>query len=146
MNERIYRHQHRVTYSECTLGNHVYYARYLDYLEEARGEFFRSLGRTLIQWQEAEVLFPVLEARIRYKAAARYDDWVLVDLWLDVLEGVRIGFSYRLGSPDGRLFAEASTLHVCASLREKPRRPPPELIALLNPYVKAAEPGSESDT
>jgi len=137
MSALTFRHQHRVTYSECTLGNHVYYGRYLDYLEEARGEFFRSLGRTLVQWQEAEVIFPVFEVRVRYKASARYDDWVIIDLWLNQLEGVRVGFEYRLTRPAGELLAEASTSHVCASLREKPRRPPAELIALLSPYLHA---------
>jgi len=26
-------HTHRVTYAECTVGNHIYHARYLDLLE-----------------------------------------------------------------------------------------------------------------
>ena len=30
-----FQHQHRVSYADCTLGNHVYYGRYLDLLEEA---------------------------------------------------------------------------------------------------------------
>lgn len=140
MNNLVYRHQHRVTYGECTVGNHVYYGRYLDFLEEARGEFFRASGRTLVQWQEADVIFPVIEARLRYKAAARYDDWVIVELWVNQLEGVRIGFDYRLLTPDDRLLAEASTAHVCASLREKPRRLPPDLIAQLSPYLRTVPP------
>jgi acyl-CoA thioester hydrolase len=139
VNEQVYRHRHRVTYSECTIGNHVYYGRYLDYLEEGRGEFFRHLGRSLLQWQEADLVFPVIEARIRYKAAARYDDWVVMDIWLSQLEGVRLAFAYRLATEDGRLLAEASTSHVFASLREKPRRPPEDLCALLRPYLRIEE-------
>lgn len=60
-------HPVRVTYAECTVGNHVYYGRYLDYLEEARGEFFRQMGCPLLQWQQAETIFPVIELRLRYK-------------------------------------------------------------------------------
>ena len=135
MNGQTFRHEHRVRYSECTLGNHVYYARYLDILEEARGEFFRSLGRTCLQWQEDDLIFPVLEARIRYKASARYDDAVTVELWLNQLEGVRLGFEYRLVTGE-RLLAEASTAHVFASVREKPRRPPPELCRQLQSFLR----------
>ena len=63
-----FRHQHRVTYADCTVGNHIYYGRYLNLLEVARGEFFRHLGTTFLQWQERDVIFPVLECRLRYKA------------------------------------------------------------------------------
>jgi acyl-CoA thioesterase FadM len=42
-------HTHRVTYAECTVGNHVYHSRYLDLLEAARGEFIRSLGATVLR-------------------------------------------------------------------------------------------------
>jgi len=30
----VFRHSLRVTYAHCTMGNHVYYARYLDILED----------------------------------------------------------------------------------------------------------------
>ena len=48
MAEIVFKHQHRIIYAECTVGNHVYYARYLDMLEEARGEFFRQAGWPLL--------------------------------------------------------------------------------------------------
>ena len=47
-------HTYRVTYADCTVGDHIYYSRYLDLLEAARGEFFRSLGCTFLQWQEQD--------------------------------------------------------------------------------------------
>mgnify|MGYP001314701482 CR=1 FL=1 len=46
MQFKIYTHLHRVTYADCSNGNHVYYGRYSYFLEEARGEFFRYLGIT----------------------------------------------------------------------------------------------------
>ena len=41
---QIYRHQHRVSYALCTVGNHVYHSRFLDILEIARCEFLLNLG------------------------------------------------------------------------------------------------------
>src|SRR5581483_1046504 len=76
----VFRHAHRVTYAECTLGNHVYYSRYLDLLEAARGEFFRQLGATFQQWQEQDAIFPVVECRLRYKSPARYDDVLSIEV------------------------------------------------------------------
>ena len=55
-----FRHSHRVSYAECTVGNHVYHSRYLDWLEAARGEFIRALGATVLQWQERDAIFPVI--------------------------------------------------------------------------------------
>src|SRR5437762_1677580 len=70
----IFMHTHRVTYSDCTAGNHVYYSRFLDIVEAARGEFFRHRGRTFLYWQEQSTIFPVVECRLRYLAPARYDE------------------------------------------------------------------------
>jgi acyl-CoA thioesterase FadM len=59
MRESPFRFPRRITCSECTIGNHVYYSRYLDLLEEARGEFFRSIGWPLLKLQELGIAFPV---------------------------------------------------------------------------------------
>src|SRR5271163_4863489 len=61
-----FRYQHRVTYAECTVGDHIYHSRYLDLLEAARGEFMRSLGATVFELQEQDFIFPVIEAHLRY--------------------------------------------------------------------------------
>lgn len=138
MSASVFRHQYRVPYADCTLGNHVYYARYLDLLEAVRGEFFRSLGVTLLQWQERDTIFPVIEARLRYKATARYDDLLTTELWLTSAERVRLNFAYRIVNQADVLVLEAETLHVSAALNEKPRRLPEDLIGALRPYVETA--------
>src|SRR5712675_742282 len=101
-------HQHRVTYAECTVGNHIYYARYLDLLEEARGEFFRHLGMTFQQLHESDTIFPVIEARLRYKGAARYDDVLRIEVWLTELERVRVNFAHRIFNERQELLVEAN--------------------------------------
>ena len=130
-----FRYQHRVTYAECTVGNHVYHARYLDFLEAVRGEFLRSLGTTVLAWQEADCIFPVIEARLNYRYPARYDDWLTIEVRPTRLAGVRLNFGHRILLPDGKLILEAETFHACTGRNEKPRRLPPELVAKLQPYV-----------
>ena len=102
-----FRQPHRVSYAECTVGNHVYYSRYLDWLEAARGEFIRSLGLTVLQWQECGFIFPVIEARLRYKSPARYDDWLTIEVWPAAIERVRLNFAHRIINQDGKLILEA---------------------------------------
>ena len=139
MSQQIFAHTHRVTYAECTIGNHVYYARYLDLLETARGEFFRALGMTFRQLHDSGTVFPVIEARLRYKGAARYDDVLRIEVWLSELERVRMNFAYRILNQAGKLLVEANTLHACASPDDKLKRLPEELIEQLRPYLAGRE-------
>src|SRR6204780_3245145 len=116
----LFRHTHRVTYAECTVGNHVYHSRYLDLLEAARGEFIRSLGATVLQWQENDLIFPVIEARLCYKFPARYDDLLAIEVWVTAVEKVRLNFGHRILTQKGKLLLEAETFHVCTGVNEKP--------------------------
>lgn len=137
MSESVFCHKHRVVYADCTLGNHVYYARYLDFLEAARGEFFRRLGATLLAWQERGFMFPVVEAHLRYKALARYDELLQVEVWVTAAERVRLNFAYRITKQSNDLVLEGETLHVCMNLEEKMKRLPDELVSVLKPHRRS---------
>jgi acyl-CoA thioester hydrolase len=131
-------HPHRVSYADCTVGNHVYHARYLDFLEAARGEFLRALGAPVEFWQARDTLFPVIEARLRYAAPARYDDLLAIEVWPSLVRGVRVNFAHRILNQAVRLILEAETFHACTSVAEKPKRIPPELVAQLAPHLPPA--------
>ena len=134
----LFRHHHRVTYAECTVGDHIYHSRYLDLLEAARGEFMRSLGQPVLGLQDADYIFPVIEARVRYKVPARYDDLLKIEVWLTLVERVRLNFGHRILNQAGKLLLEAETFHCCTSREEKPKRLPAELAVKLQPYLNAA--------
>ena len=133
-----FRHHHRVTYAECTIGDHIYHSRYLDLLEAARGEFLRSLGTTVLELQERDYIFPVIEAHLRYKYPARYDDWLTIEVAMTRVERVRLNFGHRILNQAGKLILEAETFHACTSREEKPKRLPDELATRLAPYLQAA--------
>ena len=128
-------HHHRVSYAECTVGDHIYHSRYLDLLEAARGEFMRALGEPVLTLQNADYIFPVIEARLRYKAPARYDDLLTIEVWMTLVERVRLNFGHRILNQDGKLLLEAETFHCCTSRDEKPKRLPAELVEKLNPFL-----------
>jgi acyl-CoA thioester hydrolase len=135
----MFRCTHRVTYAECTVGDHIYHARYLDLLEAARGEFIRSLGATVLELQEQDFIFPVIEARLRYKFPARYDDLLTVEVRPTLVERVRLNFGHRITNQDGKLILEAETFHACTSRDDKPKRLPAVLTEKLKPYLEAAD-------
>ena len=135
MEPEIFRTSRRVSYADCTLGNHVYYARYFDIFEAARGEFFRQIGEPFLKWQNADVIFPVIEATICFKAPARYDDLLTIEICLSELSKVRMNFSCKVFRGE-QLLAEAETKHVCTTLEEKPQRIPNELTEALAKFLR----------
>lgn len=132
----VFHFSRRVTYADCTVGNHIYYGRYLELLEEARGEFFRHLGVPLLELQNQDTTFPVVECRLRYKWPARYDDVLQIDLWITVAQGVRVNFAYAVHNQDGALILEGETFHACATIEGKPKRLPASLPSQLAAYVQ----------
>lgn len=133
-----FRYLHRVSYAECTVGNHIYHSRYLDLLEAARGEFLRSLGTTVLALQEADYIFPVIEARLRYKAPARYDDLLTIEVAPTLVEKIRLNFAHRVLNQDGKLLLEAETFHCCTSRDDKPKRLPAEMVGKMMPLIRVA--------
>ena len=127
----MYIYTHRVTYAECTVGNHIYHSRYLDLLEAARGEFLRSLGTTVLQLQNNDAIFPVVEAHLRYKYPARYDDLLSIEVRPILVDKIRVNFGHRIVNQNGRVILEAETFHVCTGLDEKPKRLPEDLAEIL---------------
>lgn len=126
---QIFRYQYRVVYSDCTVGNHIYYSRYLDILEAARGEFFRSLEIPLLKLQAEDTIFPVVESHLKYKYPARYDDVLTIELWTTLVQGARLNFGFRILKEDNVLILEGETFHVCTGMNEKPKRLPEDLAA-----------------
>ena len=139
---KTYPHIHRVTYAECTVGNHIYYGRYLNLLEEARGEFFRSIGCAFQALHENGSIFPVIEWHVRYSGAARYDDVLAIEVSVLEARGARLNFGYRILNQGGALILEAKTSHACTTPEDRPKRLPAELATALHPYL----PGGDSAT
>jgi acyl-CoA thioester hydrolase len=134
MAHRVFSCQRRVNYADCTAGNHVYHSRYLDMAEQARGEFFRNLGQPFLAWQETGVIFPVVEATLRYCAPARYDDLLEIRIWAAEMERVRLRLRHQVFHLDGTLVLELETRHACTDLDGRPRRIPPPIADALRPY------------
>ncbi len=128
---RVFTYPYRVTYADCTVGNHIYYGRYLALLEAARGEAFREWGIPFLELQEQDTIFPVLECLIQYRFPAAYDDQLAIETALVEAAGVRLKFSYRVSNQHGRCVLEGHSQHACTSLGGKPKRLPLRLLELL---------------
>jgi len=122
----VYPHHHRVRYRECDPMGVVYHTHYLDYFEEGRTEALRDLGVRYRDLEESGIIMPVVEADVRYRAPAYYDDVLVVDVAFKELPSVRVPIAYtvRRDGEDTLLAEGHTTLCFMDAERRRPTRAP----------------------
>jgi acyl-CoA thioester hydrolase len=122
----------RVRYAETDQAGVVYHSNYLVWFEVGRVELCRDYGFNYRDMEkEADALLPVIEARVNYRAPARYDDEIVVRTRIIELRSRSISFAYEvLRANDGTLLAEGHTRHVVMN-REGRAKSFPEKYARL---------------
>jgi len=116
-----------VRYAETDQMRVVYHANYLIWFEIGRVELMRQQGLDYSRMEAEEGCgIAVAEARVRYKAPARYDDELTIETELAKVRGPVIQFRYRvLRESDGALLCEGETIHVVVG-RDMKRRALPK--------------------
>jgi acyl-CoA thioester hydrolase len=113
----------------------VYHTHFLDYFEAARTEAFRALGLSYRELEERGVMMPVVEANVRYRRPARYDDRLLVETRLpSEAPQVRLPTRYaahREGE-EALLVEGEVTLCFMDAERRRPVRAPDDVQRLFN--------------
>jgi acyl-CoA thioester hydrolase len=104
----------RVRYEETDQMKVVYHSNYLVWFEIGRTDFIRQIiGLSYASLEEKGVLFPVIEARCKYKVPARYDDELIVQTTVKEVKGVQLTFAYQIiRLEDGELLAKGETVHM----------------------------------
>ena len=103
----------RVRYGDTDHFGVVYYARYLNWLEAGRTEILRDNGITYADYEDRGMFAPVVKLEIEYKAAARYDDILVVETKIDKIGNSSVEFSYAIHrKSDNLLVATAKTVNV----------------------------------
>jgi len=117
----------RIFYHHTDAGGVVYYANYLNFLEEARTEYFEQSGISMTELIKSGVLFVVAHQDIDYKAPAFYGDTLEVTTRISGSGAAKIEFLNEVKNQDGKLVAVARTVLVCVERNLKPRQIPQEL-------------------
>jgi acyl-CoA thioester hydrolase len=120
-------HELRVRYGECDPQGIVFNANYLLYFDVAITEFWRH---EVVPWQEMAargIEFVVGEANLRFRAPARNDDVLQLELRVTRLgtSGVTTGIDIVR---DGELLIEGWLRHVCVDGETFRKRPIPDWI------------------
>lgn len=137
----MHRFEIRVRYADVDQMGWAYYGNYLRWFEIGRAEMMRSLGRSYRSIEDDEgVLLPVLEAAVRYRRGARYDEAIAIETGVLALARARVRFGYRIAGADGGTCAVGRTEHAYVTRDGRPVRPPAALLALLDAAPRVPEP------
>jgi acyl-CoA thioester hydrolase len=107
----------RVRYGETDRMRVVYHPNYLVWCEIGRTDLIRKLGTSYAEIEKQGVMLAVVEASLRYHAAARYDDLIRVTTVLTEARSRTVTFDYTIENAETgvRLVTARTTL---ASINE----------------------------
>ena len=122
----------RVYYEDTDLGQIVYYANYLKFIERGRSEWLRAAGvdqQRLLD--KAHLAFVVRRVEADYLSPARFDDQLEVVTTLEQASGPRVTVLQAV-ERDGKVLFQARVTVICVDLRTmRPHRLPPAVQAAL---------------
>ena len=128
--------RYRVIYGDTDQMGVVYYGNYLRFFEIARNELLRLSGARYRAFEETHrLMLPVVEAHVRYRRPARYDDELAILAAITEVRGASARFAYEIRRlPDGESLVDGHTVHACIDAEGRVARIPTELrVALGSP-------------
>ena len=128
--------QVRVYYEDTDFTGMVYHANYLRFFERGRSEFLRDAGvshQSLLSRPDPAA-FTLTNVNVDYRKAARIDDQLSIRSRYTGAKGARILFE-QAAMRDGEIIATATVTAVMIHADGRPRRPIPEVVAQLEPFV-----------
>lgn len=116
-------HRIRVRFAETDAMGIVHHSNYLLYLEEARVEYLRALGKPYTELRAEGVDHAVLECFVQYRSPLRFDDEVDVHLVVAKVTRATFQIAYLL-TVGGEPRATAATAHGSVDATGRPVRLP----------------------
>ena len=113
----------RVRYQETDGQRRVHHANYLTYFEMGRTEMLRARGRTYREFEDAGLMLVVADVSCSYRAAAEYDDLLVLRTRVEKAGAAHIRHAYELVR-GATVIATGSTTVVCVDRAGKVRRLP----------------------
>jgi len=127
MEGMVMHHKVKIYYHQTDCGGVVYYARYLEFLEEARTEYFATLGISVKEMMDQGRLFVVARQEIDYRVPAVYGDTLEITSRITKVSGVRLTFTYEIKKSTGEIVATAKSILASIDDSGKPSRIPEDI-------------------
>ena len=118
-----------VYYADTDAYGVVWHGTYLRWMEQARVEFCRELGIDLVSMKEHDVVIPVTNLNIRYKASAKLDETIVVETEIVKISPLTVTFNQIIRNKEtDKIYTAASVEVVAVNNDGKIYRRMPELL------------------
>ncbi|MCX7797889.1 MAG: acyl-CoA thioesterase [Melioribacter sp.] len=118
----------RVRYADTDKMQFVYNGKYLEYFEVGRTELLRSTGLPYSELEKLGYQLPLIEAFIKYKSPAQYDDILEVEAVVKELYSPKVHIEYTIRRKlTNELIAEGFTTHIFIKTDTKKAVKPPKI-------------------
>lgn len=98
----------KVYYSDTDAYGVVWHGAYLRWLEKGRVDLCDTLGLDLVTLKKSDILLPVTNMNVRYKASAKLNDTVIIETWIEKYNSLSITFKQLIKSKETeKVFIEA---------------------------------------
>lgn len=125
-----------VRYAETDQMGIAYHANYLVWCDMARTALLRGHGLSYRDLEAGGLLLAVVEAHVRYRSPARFDDRLVVQCWPRDVSSRGVEFGYSVAQLDsGRLVATARTVLIALDRTHVRSRLPADVRAGLVPIA-----------
>lgn len=133
-------HQLRVRYIECDAQGVVFNSHYLAYFDHSLTELWRAALGGYHVMTDRGIDVVVAEAQVRFRAPARFDDELTLEIAVTRMGTTAISSNHRISRGD-ELIAEGTETHVVVSLETMTKTPIPDWLRTgLEPWtVEPAE-------
>ncbi len=115
----------------------VYHSNYLIWCEVGRTDFIRAIGASYAELERDGVALAVVEAHLRYRRPARYDETIRVVTSVAEVRSRVVRFEYEVTNADGTVLVTGYTTLVAMSRDGKTSAIPPYLREALERVLVA---------
>ena len=82
----------KVYYSDTDAYGVVWHGAYLRWLEKGRVDLCDALGLDLVTLKKSDILLPVTNMNVRYKASAKLNDTVIIETRIEKYNSLSVSF------------------------------------------------------
>lgn len=120
----------KVYYSDTDAYGVVWHGSYLRWLEMGRVDWCEMKGHNLIDLKNQDIVLPVVNLNIRYKASAKLNDNLIIETSVTKFNGLSVTFTQRIKSAETlKIFVEAEVDVVAISNDGKLYRRMPQILS-----------------
>ena len=104
----IHEFEQKVYYADTDAYGVVWHGAYLRWLEMGRVLWCEEMGHNLSELKAHDILLPVVNLNVRYKASAKLDDEIIILTWIEKFNNLSVTFKQAIKSKtSGKTFIEA---------------------------------------